>query len=91
MHCNPMVLSCLNRIDKRESGTESRRILDRVNHETASGGLSVIERTKGHFSAEDADAADPIEIWGTRIGRFLGLLVLIAMFIWFLSSFFGMA
>ncbi|ATU90249.1 hypothetical protein [Phyllobacterium zundukense] len=76
--------------NKPKPDTESRRILDRVNHESATGGLSVVERAKGHFSAEDADAADPIEIWGTRIGRFLGLLVLIAMFIWFLSSFFGM-
>lgn len=76
--------------NKREPDTESKRILDRVDHESAAGGLSVVERTKGHFSAKDADADDSIEIWGTRIGRFLGLLVLIAMFIWFLSSIFGM-
>jgi hypothetical protein len=77
--------------DKRQPDTESRRILDRVSRESAAGGMSVIERTKSHFSARDADADDTIEVWGTRIGRFLGLLVLIAMFIWLLSSIFGKA
>ena len=73
----------------RDHETESKRILDRLNHESASGGLSAVDRAKGHFSAKDADAADPIEVWGTRIGRLLGLLVVIAMFIWFLGSIFG--
>jgi hypothetical protein len=73
----------------RERETESERILDRVKHESASGGLSAVERARGHFGAADADAADPIEVWGTRIGRLLGLLVVIAMFIWFLGSIFG--
>lgn len=75
---------------KHDHETESRRILERLNHESAGSGLSAIDRARGHFSARDADAADPIEIWGTRIGRFLGLLVVIVMFIWFLASIFGM-
>ncbi|MEK1854000.1 MAG: hypothetical protein AAAC48_19605 [Phyllobacterium sp.] len=77
--------------DKRVPDTESKRILDRVNRESAAGGMSVVERAKGHFSARDADAGDTVEIWGTRIGRFLGLIALIAMFIWLLSSIFGRA
>lgn len=68
--------------------TETRRILERVSNESASGSLA--SRTKGHFSAHDADSNDPIEVWGTRIGRFLGLLVLIAMFIWLMISIFGL-
>ena len=72
---------------KHPSDAESRRIIERIDRESASGGL--VERTKGHFSAEDADQADSIEVWGTRIGRFLGLLVLIAMIIWVISSIVG--
>ncbi|MGO4447859.1 hypothetical protein AB4Y96_02950 [Phyllobacterium sp. TAF24] len=78
---------------ERQTVTESKRILERISRETNPGGKSAVERTvnrtKGHFTAEDADAADPIEIWGTRIGRVLGLLVLIAMFIWLISSITG--
>jgi hypothetical protein len=69
---------------------EAQRILQRVSDENVSGGLSFTDRTKGHFSAKDADASDPVEILGTRIGRALGLLVVIAMFIWFIISFFGL-
>lgn len=72
-----------------QQGKEAQRILQRVGDETVSNGLSFTDRTKGHFSAKDADASDPIEVLGTRIGRALGLFVVIAMFIWFLISFFG--
>ena len=75
--------------DKRRPETESQRILDRIERETAVHGNSIVTRAKRHFSAGDADAADPIEVWGTRIGRILGLLVLIAMFIWLVSSLSG--
>ncbi|MEK1887458.1 MAG: hypothetical protein AAAB35_07725 [Phyllobacterium sp.] len=76
-------------IDNRQPDTESRRILDRIERESAVHGNPIVTRAKRHFSAEDADAADPIELWGTRIGRLLGLLVLIAMFIWLISSLSG--
>jgi hypothetical protein len=74
---------------KHQSDAESRRIIERIDRESASGGISIVERTKSHFSAGDADPADPIEVWGSRIGRFLGLLVLIAMIIWVISSIVG--
>jgi len=75
--------------DYRRPDTESERILDRIERESAVHGSTILTRTKRHFSAEDADAGDRIEIWGTRIGRILGLLVLIAMFIWLVSSLSG--
>ncbi|EJN05636.1 hypothetical protein [Phyllobacterium sp. YR531] len=77
-----------NRDDRQDK--EAQRILQRVGDENVSSGLSFTDRTKGHFSAKDTDAADPIEVLGTRIGRGLGLLVVIAMFIWFVISFFGL-
>ncbi|MBA8878024.1 hypothetical protein [Phyllobacterium myrsinacearum] len=78
---------------ERQAVTESKQILERIGHESNPAGRSAVERTvsrtKDHFTAEDADTTDPIEIWGTRIGRFLGLLVLIAMFIWLISLIIG--
>lgn len=67
--------------------TEARRILDRVGREsTADYGMVTrgIERTKRHLSAADADQTDNIELWGTRIGRALGLLLIVAAIIWLL-------
>ena len=36
----------------------------------------------GHFMARDVDPSDRIEVWGTRIGRILSLIALIALVIW---------
>ncbi|MHC1547511.1 hypothetical protein [Phyllobacterium sp. K27] len=73
-----------------QQGKEAQRILQRVGDENVSSGHSFTHRSKDHFSARDTDASDPIEVLGTRIGRGLGLLVVIAMFIWFIISFFGL-
>ncbi|CAN7194257.1 hypothetical protein [Mesorhizobium sp. LjNodule214] len=71
---------------RQESDTESRRILERVEQETAPGGNSFVARTakgaRDHVTAADADRADPIEIWGTRIGRGLGLIIAIGLLAW---------
>ncbi|PRD43855.1 hypothetical protein C5748_08310 [Phyllobacterium phragmitis] len=67
--------------------TEARRILDRIGREsTADHGMVArgVERTKKHLSAADADPADNIELWGTRIGRTFGLLLIIAAIVWVL-------
>ena len=40
---------------------------------------------KGHFMAEDADQSDPMEVWGSRIGRSLSLIVLILLLIWLVN------
>ena len=62
---------------------ESRRILDRVAREEQSGLLGrSAARAQGHFAAVDADQNDRIEVWGTRIGRAIGILVIVAFFVW---------
>ena len=67
---------------------ESRRILDRVAREQHSG-LGFLgrgtERARGHLAADDADQNDWIEVWGTRIGRAIGIVVIIAVLIWLVS------
>ena len=68
-----------------ESEAESRRILERVAREEPSGmGLlgRRAERARGHLAADDADQNDWIEIWGTRIGRALGMVAIAAFLVW---------
>ena len=71
---------------------ESRRILDRVAREehSALGFLGRgTERARGHLNADDADQNDWIEVWGTRIGRIIGMLIVAAFLVWvvfYLSS-----
>ncbi|WP_214476252.1 hypothetical protein [Mesorhizobium sp. dw_380] len=70
----------------QDSDGESRRILERVAQETDPAGTSLVARTakgvRDHVAAADADRADPIEVWGTRIGRILGLLVALGLMVW---------
>ena len=65
---------------------ESRRILDRIAREADSSAPPLVsrtaKRTRDHLTAADADPADPIEYWGTRIGRVIGLVVTIGLIVW---------
>ncbi len=66
----------MNRMEDNED--KSRQILRRVERE-ADG---------APFGAKvEADGDDPVEIWGTRIGRGLGLLItifiLLTIIVWF--------
>ncbi|RLP26376.1 hypothetical protein D8676_09965 [Mesorhizobium sp. YM1C-6-2] len=69
-----------------EQTAESRRILDRVSREAESGGRSVIDRAarraRDHVTAADVDHEDWVEYWGTRIGRILGLVLLVGLIVW---------
>jgi hypothetical protein len=73
---------------RQDSDSESRRIIERVARETDPGGTSFIARTakgaRDHVAAADADRSDPIEYWGTRIGRALGLVIAIGLLVWLL-------
>ncbi len=68
-----------------ESDAESRRILERVareepiRHRPSGRGT---ERARDHLAADDADQNDWIEIWGTRIGRALGMVAIAAFLVW---------
>lgn len=72
---------------------ESRRILDRVARESDSGGLSQVSTALGaarrRIEGDMPQGADPVEYWGTRIGRFLGLLITLAIVGWLLLYLFG--
>ncbi|BCG85155.1 hypothetical protein MesoLj113c_12650 [Mesorhizobium sp. 113-3-9] len=72
--------------ERPDSDRESRRILERVAQETDPAGASFVARTtkgmRDHVAAADADRTDPIEVWGTRIGRILGLLLALGLMVW---------
>ncbi len=73
------------RVEQAEA--ESRRILDRVSRE--SEGSSMMTRARDHISARDAVQDDPIELWGTRIGRAIAVITLTALILWILLYVFG--
>jgi hypothetical protein len=66
---------------------ESQRILRQVNRDSDHAGFAPIDRLQNHLSANDIDKADPLEVWGTRFGRSLGLVImvslLLAIIVWF--------
>jgi hypothetical protein len=72
---------------------ESRRILDRVARESDSGGLAqvglVLGAARRRLEGDMPRDADPIEYWGTRIGRLLGFLITLAIVGWLLLYVFG--
>ena len=77
--------------DQKQS-SESRRILARIAQESdPSGSLAVraARRVQKHVEASDADQNDKVELWGTRIGRVLGLVLLVVLLYWLYSFFAG--
>ena len=72
--------------ERRDEDSESRRILERVANESSPGGASLVSRVaksaRDHVTAAEADRSDPIEVWGTRIGRALGLIIALGLLIW---------
>lgn len=68
---------------------QAKRDLERLGEE---GGLLNAPKmkprsksVKGHFMADDADQSDPIEVWGSRIGRILSLIAVAALLVWLVN------
>ncbi|RRH94654.1 hypothetical protein EH240_26720 [Mesorhizobium tamadayense] len=71
--------------ERRDDENESHRILERVARETTPGASFVARSAKAardRVTAADVDRSDPIEYWGTRIGRTLGLVAAIGLLAW---------
>lgn len=60
---------------------DALRDLDRVNNTSEVFGTSAFARAankaKSHLNASDKDAADQVEVWGTRIARILAVIFVI--------------
>ncbi|HRP79734.1 MAG TPA: hypothetical protein PL183_11665 [Aquamicrobium sp.] len=72
----------------REDEAESRRIIGRVGAESEA---SMARRVADHMAGRDvqegdAGGGDRVELWGTRIGRWLGVGLLVYI-IWWLVDF----
>ncbi|KAB0677582.1 hypothetical protein [Aureimonas leprariae] len=72
-----------------ESAAILRRVRQETEPQTGAGFGRLASGIGRHLSGESADAGDPIELWGTRIGRGLGLVAfvgLLALLAWQLGS-----
>ena len=67
----------------KESEAESRRIIGRV---AAESDATMAQRARDHMAGRDVDETDRVELWGTRIGRWLGVAFLIYL-VWWLIDF----
>ena len=65
---------------------EALDALERAQHESETVGTSALastaRRAADHFAAKDAGKDDPIELWGSRIGRGLSLAGVIALVVY---------
>jgi len=72
---------------------EARRIISRVEMESETVGTSSFARsaqkTRDHFMGKDKDPDDPIEKWGTRIGRGFSVLIVFALLSYLYNTFFA--
>nr|WP_321442895.1 hypothetical protein [uncultured Cohaesibacter sp.] len=70
---------------------EAERALKRADMDSEAIGTSTLARAagraKGHLSGNDVDPNDPIEVWGTRIGRGAGAIFAIILVLWLISHF----
>ena len=67
--------------DDERRAREAREALARV-REGEIAGSSAFVRAANHMRAKDADAEDPMEVWGTRIGRGLAVVFAIGLVVW---------
>lgn len=77
--------------EERKRVERARRDLNRVAGESDTLGSSaaarMATRIESRFKASDVDPADPVELWGTRIGRGLGLIAFAALSIHLLVTY----
>ncbi|EFO32641.1 conserved hypothetical protein [Roseibium sp. TrichSKD4] len=77
---------------REEKRQDALRALDRVQAESETIGTSsfarMADRAQKHLSAADKDEEDPIEVWGTRIGRAAGVIFAIGLVIYLFVTYF---
>ena len=66
-----------------ERTREAREALARLSDQSDTIGSSAMaraaDRARNHFGAADTDPDDALELWGSRIGRGLGLVAFIGL------------
>lgn len=78
-----------SKAEKRQRKAE--QVLRQVEMDSEALGTSSFARTanktKRHLGGADADQQDPIEVWGTRIGRIGGAIFAIFLVLWLINHF----
>lgn len=67
---------------RQEALAALKRVEDESETITSSTFVRMAQRAKGHFSAEDKNQDDRIEVLGTRIGRAAGLIFAVGLMIY---------
>ena len=69
-----------------EQTREAQRILKRMSAESDGSAMKIVSRTaardRDHFGAADADENDWVEVWGTRIGRAISLILFFGLILY---------
>lgn len=77
--------------EQEKKQQEALRAIDRVQAESetivGSTFVRMADRAQKHMSAADKNADDPVEIWGTRIGRAAGLIFAVGLVIYLFTSY----
>lgn len=77
--------------EEAKRAERARRDLNRVTAESDTIGTSAAARMatkiENRFKASDVDPNDPIEVWGTRIGRGLGLIFAIGLALYLFKTY----
>ncbi|MFN4009813.1 MAG: hypothetical protein ACK4K8_07650 [Pannonibacter sp.] len=72
---------------------DARKAIDRVNAESetilGSSTRRMATRARDHLGGADKDQRDRVEVWGTRIGRSLGLIVAAGLLIYLAATYLG--
>lgn len=70
---------------------EAREALAAVHRDGETLGTSSLARVAGragkHLSAADVPENDPVEMWGTRIGRVLSVIFVVALVIYLIDAY----
>ncbi|HQF30044.1 MAG TPA: hypothetical protein PLJ34_01245 [Hyphomicrobiales bacterium] len=73
----------MNTKDDEQRRREALRDIERVveQSETIAGTSlgRLAAQARAHLAGADADAADPIEVWGRRIGRTIGAVAFVVL------------
>lgn len=76
---------------ERKQAEQARRDINRLGAESDTIGTSAAARMatkiESRFKASDIDPNDPIEVWGTRIGRGLGLMFAIGLALYLFKTY----
>ncbi|MEL6920946.1 MAG: hypothetical protein AAFO77_07940 [Pseudomonadota bacterium] len=71
--------------EEQKRAEEAKRALRGVERDAETLGTSSFVRAANHLKANDADANDPAEVWGKRVGRGLAVIAFAVLAVWLVN------